>query len=142
MANSLETTEQRSSLMKRIRREGTEPEQQVRRLLWSTGARYRLNVEDLPGSPDIANKTRGKAVFVHGCFWHHHEDCERGTIPERNRSYWKEKFAKNRTRDREKRDALVEEGFDVLVVWECELEDLVTVRERLEDFWFDGNGDG
>lgn len=141
MTPDLKTTERRSSLMKRVRREGTGPEQKVRKLLWATGARYRLNVEDLPGSPDIANKSLRKAVFVHGCFWHFHQECDRGQLPERNRSYWENKFKRNRSRDRQKRAALVENGYDVLVVWECELDELAEVQAKLEDFWFKTNGD-
>lgn len=124
--------------MSRVRREDTEPEQAVRRLLWDAGGRYRLNVSGLPGSPDIANKSRAKAIFVHGCFWHFHQACDRGTIPDRNRSYWKSKFRKNRERDRRKVEQLREAGFDVLVVWECELDDPRKLRRRLADFWFDG----
>lgn len=124
--------------MKRVRREDTEPEQLVRKVLWDTGARYRKNVADLPGSPDVANKRRRKAIFVHGCFWHFHEDCGRGTLPERNRSYWKKKFQRNRERDARKVEALEDQGFDVLVVWECELKEIKPLEERLERFWFDG----
>lgn len=88
--------------MRRVRRANTEPEQIVRRVLWDIGARYRLQVSDLPGSPDIANKTRHLAIFVHGCFWHFHEECGRGTIPTRNHEFWAEKFHANRARDRRK----------------------------------------
>lgn len=135
--DALETTAQRSALMKRVRREDTEPELAVRKLLWSTGARYRINVGDLPGSPDVANKTRSKAIFVHGCFWHFHQDCPRGSLPDRNRDYWREKFEKNRERDRRKTKELEDRGFDVLVVWECELDDPESLRRRLHDFWYD-----
>lgn len=131
-----ETTPERSELMKQVRREGTEPEQAVRSLLTELGARYRLNVSSLPGSPDIANKSRGKAIFVHGCFWHHHS-CNRGTIPDRNHEYWEEKFEKNQQRDDRKTETLREAGFDVLVVWECELEEPEEVLDRLSAFWFD-----
>lgn len=125
--------------MKRVRREGTEPELRVRRLLWDTGARYRVNVSDLPGSPDIANKSRGKAIFVHGCFWHHHMECARGRIPSRNETFWSEKLKRNKRRDAAKRAALEEHGFEVLVVWECELDDPVGLQQRLRDFWFEAS---
>lgn len=134
---SVETTAQRSALMKRVGREDTEPELAVRRLLWSTGARYRVNVGDLPGTPDIANKSRSKAIFVHGCFWHFHRDCPRGTLPERNRDFWKEKFDRNKERDRRKTRALEDQGFDVLVVWECDLDEPAVLRHRLRAFWYD-----
>lgn len=135
----IETTRERSELMKSIRREDTGPEQAVRKLLWRVGGRYRVNVSDLPGSPDIANKSRKKAIFVHGCFWHFHRDCDRGTIPERNRTYWKRKFRKNRERDEQKVKTLAERGFDVLVVWECELNQADKLKVRLEQFWYDGS---
>lgn len=133
----LETTRRRSELMKRVRREGTEPELKVRQLLWHTGARFRVNVSDLPGTPDIANKSKGKAIFVHGCFWHHHRQCPRGTIPNRNEDYWKRKFRRNKERDLRKKEALNEAGFDVLIVWECDLKDPAGLQTRMRGFWFD-----
>lgn len=123
--------------MRRVRRSGTKPEQVVRAALTSIGARYRLNVRALPGSPDIANKSRSKAIFVHGCFWHYHDRCARGRIPRRNREFWREKLIRNRERDEAKLQALRELGFDVLVVWECDLTEVLP--ERLEEFWFDRN---
>lgn len=133
----LETTEQRSALMRRIRRQGTDPERAVSRILWSLGARYRLNVEDLPGRPDIANKSRSKVIFVHGCFWHFHEDCPRGALPRRNREFWREKFQRNKERDARKKASLEDRGFDVAIVWECELDDPEVLRDRLASFWFE-----
>jgi DNA mismatch endonuclease (patch repair protein) len=138
----LDTTPERSELMKRVRREGTDAELRVRRLLWETGARYRLNVSDLPGTPDIANKTRGKAIFVNGCFWHQHRDCPRGRVPRRNAEFWREKLERNKRRDARKRDLLAERGFDVLVVWECELDDPVQLGKKLRTFWFYGADEG
>lgn len=132
-----DTTAERSALMKRVRSEGTEPELAVRKLLYSAGGRYRVNVEDLPGSPDIANKSRSKAIYVHGCFWHFHRGCNRASIPERNSEYWRQKFERNRERDRRKREELTDKGFDVLVVWECELESPRSLLDRLRTFWFD-----
>lgn len=135
--DDIQTTPERSELMKRIRREGTEPEMGVRRLLWHTGARYRVNVSDLPGSPDIANKTRSKAIFVHGCFWHHHQECPRGKVPDRNVEFWKQKLKLNKERDGRKQQALINAGFDVLVVWECELDEPARLQEEIRKFWFE-----
>jgi DNA mismatch endonuclease, patch repair protein len=126
----------RSELMKRVRQAGTAPEQMVRRLLGRVGARYRLNSRGLPGRPDIANRTRRKAIFVHGCFWHHHEGCPRGRIPKSNREFWTEKLRSNVKRDQMKVRALEDMGFDVLVLWECELTDAAAVVDRLRAFWF------
>lgn len=135
--SELETTQERSELMQKVRRENTEPEQTVRSLLWSTGARYRTQVTDLPGTPDVANKSRRKAIFVHGCFWHAHEGCEQSSVPKRNREFWVDKFRRNRERDRRKRRNLENRGFEVLVVWECELDQPEQLRSRLNEFWFD-----
>lgn len=125
----------RSALMKRVRRRDTLPEIKVRRILTSVGARYRVNVSGLPGSPDIANKSRKKAVFVHGCFWHFHAACDRGRIPKSNSDFWASKLEGNRKRDLVKVRQLGELGFDVLEVWECELGDEALLRARLRRFW-------
>lgn len=122
--------------MKRVRQRGTNLEQAVRRILSRIGARYRLNVKGLPGRPDIANKHRKKAIFVHGCFWHGHEACGRGRIPKRNRPFWEEKLARNLERDRRKCADLEELGYDVLVVWGCEFSDPDNLNKRLREFWF------
>ena len=132
----IQTTPRRSALMKRVRRERTDAEDAVCKLLWSIGARYRRNVRNLPGSPDIANKARRKAVFVHGCFWHHHEGCPRGRVPHRNSAFWHQKLQRNVERDRQKVVSLLAEGYDVFVVWECETRDPEALGERLAEFWF------
>ena len=121
--------------MKRVRQKGTRPETIVRRLLTAIGARYRLNARGLPGRPDVSNQARRKAVFVHGCFWHHHGTCGRGRIPGTNREYWTDKLRANVERDHRKMRELCELGFDVLVLWECELSNEAAVRERLQAFW-------
>ncbi len=125
----------RSALMKRVRRSGTDLEMLVRRALTAVGARYRLNVKSLPGSPDIANQKLKKAIFVNGCFWHHHEDCGRGIIPKQNRLFWREKLERNVERDRRKIIQLNELGFEVLTLWECELKNSQALKQRLSEFW-------
>ena len=132
---SLETTPERSTLMKRVRQRDTDPERRVRALLRDLGIRYRTNVLGLPGRPDIAHKGRRKAIFVNGCYWHNHTLCGRGKVPKSNPDFWESKFRQNRLRDQRKIDALRAEGFDVLVVWECELADPALLRERLLTFW-------
>ena len=102
--------------MKKVRRSNTSAERSVRELLRKLGAHYRLNVSGLPGRPDIAHKGLRKAVFVHGCFWHYHEDCSRGRIPERNHEFWKAKLEGNRHRDQKKERELIDIGYDVLVI--------------------------
>ena len=126
--------------MGRVRQKSTSAETAVRHLLHGSGARYRVNDRNLPGRPDIVNRRRKKAIFVHGCFWHHHTRCERGRIPSRNAQFWTEKFRANIERDNRKTAALQDLGFDVLVVWECELKDTDTLRKRLSSFWLLGRG--
>ncbi len=121
----------RSALMARVRQKGTAAELAVTSVLRALGHSYRLNVRALPGSPDFANRKRGWAVFVHGCFWHHHTSCERATIPKTNREFWREKFAANRKRDAKAIRTLRSSGLRVGVVWECEVESGETLRRRL-----------
>jgi DNA mismatch endonuclease, patch repair protein len=132
----LDTTPLRSALMKRVRRSGTVPELLVRRTLFRLGARYRVGVKGLPGSPDIASRARLKAIFVHGCFWHGHRKCRLAKLPKRNREFWRKKLRDNRTRDMAKIHALEASGFDVLELWQCELGDPGRLQARLKHFWF------
>lgn len=127
---------QRSALMKRVRQKDTAPEMTVRKVLTDMGARFRTNVKDLPGSPDIANKSRKKAIFVHGCFWHGHQNCSKHTLPKNNQDFWKEKFKANIERDNRKIQGLKALGFDVIVVWQCDLRDHSALETSLRRFWF------
>lgn len=111
---------QTSARLGRIRQKNTKPEQDVRKIVAALGLRYRLSNRDLPGSPDIANRSAGWAIFVHGCFWHRHEGCKRTTTPKRNREFWEAKFRANEDRDRRAIDALIQERFRVAIIWECE----------------------
>lgn len=106
--------------MKRVRQKRTKPEEIVAAALTAAGIRYRRNVRSLPGSPDFANKKRKWAIFVMGCFWHHHTNCKRATVPTRNREFWRAKFADNRRRDARKVHALRLRGVRVLLIWECQ----------------------
>lgn len=99
---------------------GTRSERFVGSVLTSLGVRYRKNARNLPGSPDFANATRRWAIFVNGCFWHHHRHCKRATIPHNNREFWEAKFERNRARDAEAVCALRKRGYKVLIVWECQ----------------------
>ncbi len=116
-------TDARTSVrLGRVRQSSTAPELVVRRALAALGHRFRIRNRDLPGSPDVANRKRQWAIFVHGCFWHRHPDCTRTTTPKRNRQFWLDKFRANRTRDRRAQRALAALGYRVVVVWECETE--------------------
>ena len=99
----------------------TKPELFVRRALHGQGYRFRLHGRGLPGKPDIVFKKRKRAVFVHGCFWHRH-GCKRTTHPKSRRDYWQDKFAKNVARDRRNTALLADDGWDVFVAWECEID--------------------
>ena len=127
------TPEQRSALMARIRGVDTKPELFVRRALHGQGYRFRLHGRGLPGKPDIVFKKRKRAVFVHGCFWHRH-GCKRTTHPKSRRDYWQDKFAKNVARDRRNAALLVDDGWDVFVAWECEVDSDETLLPRLMEF--------
>ena len=106
--------------MGRVRRKDTSPEWVIRRLAHSMGYRFRLHRRDLPGCPDLVFPSRGKAILVHGCYWHRH-DCRRGrSTPRTNSAFWKTKFAANVARDRRNERALRTLGWDILVVWECQ----------------------
>lgn len=112
---------ERSRLLARVRQKDTAAERVVGAALRRLDLSYRKNVCGLPGSPDFANRKRSWAVFVQGCFWHHHTGCRRATVPKSNRAFWAAKFARNRIRDAAAIRALRAQGFKVVLVWECEL---------------------
>lgn len=114
------TKEERSRNMSHIRSKNTKPEEKVRKYLFSKGFRYRKNVCTLPGCPDIVLPKYRTVVFVNGCFWHKH-DCPRFVWPSSNKEYWIPKIQRNVERDKENTRRLISQGWNVLVVWECEL---------------------
>lgn len=130
----------RSRIMRAVKQRDTAPELAVREMLTRLGVRYRVKNRDLPGSPDIANRTRKWAIQVHGCYWHGHRNCAKtkggseGRIPVANRTFWAAKIASNRERDRRKAAELRARGFRLLVVWECELRYRRKLGRRLERF--------
>lgn len=122
----------RSALMRAVRRTGTSPETIVSLALRELGAAYRRDVRSLPGSPDFANKKRRWAIFVNGCFWHHHKNCRRATIPKTNSAFWSAKFIDNRARDARSFRALRRRGYRVAVIWECEVAEAADrLRKRI-----------
>lgn len=110
----------RSMNMSHIRSKNSKPEEMVRKYLFSKGFRYRKNVKDLPGKPDIVLPKYKTVVFVNGCFWHKH-DCPRFVWPSSNIEYWVPKIQKNAQRDAENTQWLKDHGWNVLTVWECQL---------------------
>jgi DNA mismatch endonuclease (patch repair protein) len=96
--------------------------------------RYTTHNRDLPGSPDLANRSRAWAVFVHGCYWHRHNGCSMATTPKANAQFWSAKFERNVERDRETRTALRRLGYRVLTLWQCEAESSAKLSRRLVPF--------
>lgn len=117
--------------MSRVGAKDTEPELAVRRLLHSMGFRFRLHREDLIGRPDVVLPKYHTAIFVHGCFWHGHE-CPRGKRPTTRTSFWNDKIDKNVQRDRRVQRKLREEGWHVMVIWQCQTKNGERLRKRLE----------
>ncbi|RYE57260.1 MAG: DNA mismatch endonuclease Vsr [Sphingobacteriales bacterium] len=111
----------RSYNMSRIKGKNTKPEMLVRRFLHAHGFRYRLHVKDLPGKPDIILPKYKTAIFVHGCFWHGHEHCRYYVVPKTRTEWWLDKINRNIENDLKASIVLLEKGWKVLTVWECEL---------------------
>lgn len=113
--------ETRSYNMSNIRSMDTKPETLVRKFLFLKGLRFRKNDKRYPGQPDILLPKHKTTVFINGCFWHCHEGCNDFVIPKSNQDYWEPKLEKNRKRDKENYALLKKNGWNVLIVWECEL---------------------
>lgn len=115
------TKERRSALMSRVKNRGTSAERHVRRAIWNAGFRYRLNVRQLPGSPDLVLRRYRTVVMVQGCFWHGHS-CRKGRQrPSINIDFWNRKLDGNMARDISNQKRLEKLGWKVFVIWECEL---------------------
>lgn len=117
--------------MARVRSKNTKPEKCVRSALHRLGFRFRLHRRDLPGIPDIVLPKHKTVIFVHGCFWHQHEGCKKATLPKQNAATWAAKLSRNVARDAEVRQALEMLGWQVELVWECELRQGEAWLERL-----------
>lgn len=111
----------RSYNMSRIKGQNTKPEETVRKYLFAQGFRYRKNVRNLPGTPDIVLSKYKTVIFVNGCFWHGHKDCRYFVIPKTNTEFWVNKISANRNRDEINIQKLIELKWKVIVVWECQL---------------------
>lgn len=114
------SSEKRSELMRRVKRQGSAPEMLVRRALHRRGLRYNICDSRLPGSPDLSFPHWRVVVFIHGCFWHGH-DCARGKLPDSNREFWISKIEANRCRDERSIQELTAIGWRVIVIWACEV---------------------
>ncbi len=126
--------QRRSENMRQIRSKNTKPEVLLRSLLHRQGYRFRIHRKDLPGKPDIVFPGRRKVIFVHGCFWHQHPDCREGRLPGTRQDYWQPKLKRNVERDASAMRSLQESGWDVAVVWECELDSQVNLPQKIQHF--------
>lgn len=120
MADTL-SKEKRSWNMSRIRGKDTQIEIRVRKYLFSKGFRFRKNVTDLPGKPDIVLPKYKTVIFLHGCYWHRHQGCKYCYSPKTNTVFWEKKFADNVRNDRIKKEQLEADGWTVIVLWECDI---------------------
>ncbi|MDD3903091.1 MAG: very short patch repair endonuclease [Sphaerochaeta sp.] len=115
------TSQQRSRIMSSIKGKDTKVELLVRRYLFRQGFRYRIHDSHLMGHPDVVLPKYHAVVFINGCFWHGHEGCPYYKAPKNNTSFWEQKIEKNRERDKRISQSLLDQGWRVFVVWECEL---------------------
>lgn len=126
--------ERRSWNMSQIKGKDTKPEILVRSLVHRMGYRFRLHRKDLPGRPDLVFPGRRKVIFVHGCFWHQHPGCKYATRPSTRADFWAQKLDGNRDRDKAVQHQLLQQGWGVLVVWECEIKQTELLADRLSRF--------
>ncbi|WP_443690485.1 very short patch repair endonuclease [Pseudomonas sp.] len=121
----------RSEIMRSVKSENTTPELLIRSLLHRLGFRFRLHRKDLPGSPDVVLPRYRTVIFVHGCFWHRHPGCRLTTTPKSRQGYWLPKFMGNVERDRRNIETLQKMGWQVIVIWECEIKRSEDLEYRL-----------
>ena len=114
-------SEQRARNMSAIKSKNTKREIAVRKLLHSIGYRFRLHRKDLPGSPDIVLPKYKTVIFVHGCFWHRHENCKYASTPKTRKEFWNKKFNDNILRDKKNLEILSSLGWKIIIIWECEI---------------------
>lgn len=124
----------RSENMARIAGSNTKPEIYLRKILWSNGIRYRINYIILPGKPDIYVATSRTAIFVNGCFWHMHHGCKFSTIPKTNTLFWSDKLHGNVSRDLRVYEELEALGIKVIVVWGCEVKNMIKDAEFRNEY--------
>lgn len=136
------TPAQRSERMSRVRGRDTKPEVAVRRIVHGMGYRFRLHRKDLPGKPDIMLPRHRAVIFVHGCFWHRHEEpsCALARLPKSRLEFWEPKLEANRLRDIRNKEALEAAGWRVLTIWECEVREAQEIAGKVREFLGSGRG--
>ncbi|HPQ69216.1 MAG TPA: very short patch repair endonuclease [bacterium] len=125
---------ERSRIMSQIKNKNTKPEKAVRSILHKMGYRFRINVNELPGNPDIVLPKYRRVIFVHGCFWHGHKGCKRAKRPSSNKEFWNKKIDSNIERDKKVRRELRKIGWGSLVVWQCQLKKPELLIKRLNKY--------
>lgn len=130
------TEAERSERMSKIKGKGSVAETRLRRLIHGMGYRYRLHAKNLPGKPDLVFPSRKAIIFMHGCFWHRHQDCRLARLPKSRLDFWREKLETNKRRDEMNLALLRSMGWRVLVIWECQMKskDLNEVAEMARRF--------
>jgi DNA mismatch endonuclease (patch repair protein) len=111
----------RSYNMSQIRSANTKPELLVRKFLHANGFRYSLHKKTLPGKPDIVLPRYKTIIFIHGCFWHGHNNCKFFVVPKTRTQWWTDKINRNKANDKKAVKALKKDGWKVITVWECRL---------------------
>lgn len=124
----------RSEIMSRVKHSRTGPEEKVANLLKILKIRYHRNVKSLPGQPDFVMKSAKTVIFVHGCFWHAHNNCKLSRRPKTNKAFWVRKAIDNKRRDQRKNRLLRKRGWHILTIWQCRLSRPERVLKRLKRF--------
>lgn len=127
--------------MSHVKGKDTKPEILVRSLVHKLGYRFRKHKSDLPGKPDIVLPKHRKVIFVHGCFWHGHNKCTRSSRPSSNKSFWKKKLDTNITRDKRNIHNLKSQGWEVLIIWSCEIRNTEKLINKISKFLTKNEGE-
>ncbi len=128
------TPHKRSKIMAAVRSKDTKPEMMIRRLVYSMGYRYKLHSDALPGKPDLVFSSKKKVVFVHGCFWHGHNGCNKAQLPKSRTDFWQDKIENNVRRDKRVKRALNRKGWRYLIIWQCQINNLEKVKAKIYTF--------
>ena len=128
-------SDQRSRNMSAIKSKNTKPEIAVRKMLHALGYRFRLHRKDLPGSPDIVLPKYKTVIFVHGCFWHRHENCKYASTPKTRKEFWNKKFTTNIERDIQIQEKIKNIDWRSVVIWECETKNIENLKGRIIDIF-------
>tara|TARA_B100000614_G_scaffold235176_1_gene231763 strand:- start:105 stop:473 length:369 start_codon:yes stop_codon:yes gene_type:complete len=121
--------------MAAIKSKNTKPEIVVRKMLYALGYRFRLHRKDLPGSPDIVLPKYKTVIFVHGCFWHRHENCKYASTPKTRKEFWNKKFTTNIERDIQIQEKIKNIDWRSVVIWECETKNIENLKGRIIDIF-------